>query len=126
MMRSVPLETCSAFNKLRNDKFYYKAASCWYFYRVIYNAQIHEYEIYERMILVFPIESYVVFNVFLSRMVFYILVFRLNCVYCLTLTRAFDLITPSNIWRRLTNYEVSCYAVLCLCLSVCLPCAVFG
>jgi len=28
----VPLETCWAFNKLWNNKFYYKAASCWYFY----------------------------------------------------------------------------------------------
>jgi hypothetical protein len=28
-------ETCWAFNKLWNNKFYYKAASCWYFYWVI-------------------------------------------------------------------------------------------
>ena len=34
MMSGVPLETCSAFNKLWNNKFYYKAASCWYFYLV--------------------------------------------------------------------------------------------
>jgi len=32
MMSGVPLETCRAFNKLWNNKFYYKAASCWYFY----------------------------------------------------------------------------------------------
>jgi len=32
MMSGVPLETCSALNKLWNNKFYYKAASCWYFY----------------------------------------------------------------------------------------------
>jgi len=32
MMSGVPLETCWAFNKLWNNKFYYKAASCWYFY----------------------------------------------------------------------------------------------
>jgi len=32
MMCDVPLETCWAFKKLWNIKFYYKAASCWYFY----------------------------------------------------------------------------------------------
>jgi hypothetical protein len=32
MMSSVPLETCLALNKLWNNKFYYKAASCWCFY----------------------------------------------------------------------------------------------
>jgi len=31
MMSSMPLETCSAFNKLWNNKFYYKVASCWLF-----------------------------------------------------------------------------------------------
>ena len=31
---------------LWNNKFYYKAASYWYFYSVIYDARIHEYEIY--------------------------------------------------------------------------------
>jgi hypothetical protein len=35
MMSGMPLETCWAFNKLWNNKFYYKAASCWYFYWVI-------------------------------------------------------------------------------------------
>jgi hypothetical protein len=35
MMNGVPLETCSAFKKLSNNKFYYKAASCWYFYSEI-------------------------------------------------------------------------------------------
>jgi len=35
MMSGVSLETCSAFNKHWNNKFYYKAASCWYFYWVI-------------------------------------------------------------------------------------------
>ena len=34
MMSGVPFETCWAFNKLWNNKFYYKAASCWYFYWV--------------------------------------------------------------------------------------------
>ena len=34
MMSGVPLETCWAFKKLWNNKFYYKAASCWYFYWV--------------------------------------------------------------------------------------------
>jgi hypothetical protein len=46
MMGGMPLETCWAFNKLWNNKFYYKAASCWYFYWVIYDARIHEYQIY--------------------------------------------------------------------------------
>jgi len=47
MMSSVQLETCWAFKKLRNNKFYYKAASCWYFYYwVIYDARIHDYQIY--------------------------------------------------------------------------------
>ena len=36
MMSGVPLETCWAFNKLWNNKFYYKAASC-YFYWVSYS-----------------------------------------------------------------------------------------
>ena len=45
MMSGVPLETCWAFKKLWNNKFYYKAASCWYFYWVIYDAWIHEYQI---------------------------------------------------------------------------------
>jgi hypothetical protein len=44
MMSGVPLETCSAFKKLWNNKFYYKAASCWYFYWVIYDARIHGYK----------------------------------------------------------------------------------
>ena len=42
-----PLETCWAFKKLWNNKFYYKAASCWYFNGVIYDARIHEYQIYQ-------------------------------------------------------------------------------
>jgi hypothetical protein len=45
MMSGVPLETCWGFNKLWNNKFYYIAASCWYFYCVIYDARIHEYQI---------------------------------------------------------------------------------
>jgi len=32
MMSGVPLETCWAFKKLWNNRFYFKAASCWYFY----------------------------------------------------------------------------------------------
>ena len=43
MMSGMPLETSWAFNQLWNNKFYYKAASCWYFYWVIYDARIHEY-----------------------------------------------------------------------------------
>jgi hypothetical protein len=31
MMSGMPLETCWAFNKLWNDKFYCKVASCWLF-----------------------------------------------------------------------------------------------
>ena len=31
--------------KLWNNKFYYKDASCWYFNLVIYDARIHEYQI---------------------------------------------------------------------------------
>jgi len=37
MMSGVPLETCSAFNKLWNNKFYYKVASCWLFLLVLCN-----------------------------------------------------------------------------------------
>jgi hypothetical protein len=44
MMRGVPLETCWAFNKLWNNKLYYKAASCWYFYWIIHDARIHKYK----------------------------------------------------------------------------------
>ena len=39
--------------KLRNNKFYYKAASCWYFYWVIYDARIHEYQILDHISLSF-------------------------------------------------------------------------
>ena len=35
MMSGVPLETCWTFNKVWNNKFYYKTASCWYFYWVL-------------------------------------------------------------------------------------------
>ena len=35
MMSGVPLETCWAFKKLWNNKFYYKAASCWYLYWMV-------------------------------------------------------------------------------------------
>ena len=30
-MSGMPLETCRAFNKFWNNKFYYKVASCWLF-----------------------------------------------------------------------------------------------
>ena len=46
MMSGVPLETCWAFKKPWNNKFYCNAASCWYFYWVIYDARIHEYQIH--------------------------------------------------------------------------------
>ena len=32
-------------NKIWNNKFYYKAASCWYFYWIIHDERIHEYQI---------------------------------------------------------------------------------
>ena len=35
MMSGVPLETCWAFSKLWNNKFYYKAASCWLFLLIL-------------------------------------------------------------------------------------------
>jgi hypothetical protein len=35
MMSGVPLETCWAFNKLWNNKFYYKVASCWLFLLIL-------------------------------------------------------------------------------------------
>ena len=44
MMSGVPLETCWAFNKFWNNKFYYKAASCWYFYWIIHDGRIHKYQ----------------------------------------------------------------------------------
>ena len=31
LMSGMPLETCRAFNKFWNDKFYYKVVSCWLF-----------------------------------------------------------------------------------------------
>jgi hypothetical protein len=46
MMSGVPLETFWAFSKLWNNKLYYKTSSGWYFYWVIYDARIHEYENY--------------------------------------------------------------------------------
>jgi len=49
MMSGVPFDTCWAFKKLWNNKFYYKAASCWYLYWVIYEARIHEYQIYDQL-----------------------------------------------------------------------------
>ena len=50
MMSGMPLETCWAFKKLWNNKFYHKAASCWYFYWVIYDELIHEYLIYKTVV----------------------------------------------------------------------------
>jgi hypothetical protein len=44
MMSGVLLETCWASNKLWSNKFYYKAACCWYFYWVIYDERIHEHQ----------------------------------------------------------------------------------
>ena len=47
-MSGVPLETCWDFNKLWNNKFYYKSASWWYFCWIIHDEWIHEYQIYKR------------------------------------------------------------------------------
>jgi hypothetical protein len=44
MMSDVPLETCWAFSKRWNNKFYYKAASCWYFHKA-FNINILSSEI---------------------------------------------------------------------------------
>jgi hypothetical protein len=51
MMSGVPLETCWAFNKRWNNQFYYNAASCWYFYWVIYDARIYEYQVSNPLLL---------------------------------------------------------------------------
>jgi hypothetical protein len=58
MMSGVPLETCRAFEKLWNNKFYYTAAFCWYFYRVNYGARIQEYKIYSMAVTSVRIRSY--------------------------------------------------------------------
>jgi len=44
MMSGVPLETCSAFNKLWNNKFYYKLHLVGISTESYYNARIHEYQ----------------------------------------------------------------------------------
>ena len=54
MMSGVSLETCWAFNKLWNNKFYYKAASCWYFYWFIYDERIHKYQKNNKCLVVYP------------------------------------------------------------------------
>jgi len=40
MMSGMPLETCWAFNKRWNNKFYYKVASCWLF--LLIHTTMHE------------------------------------------------------------------------------------
>jgi hypothetical protein len=55
MMNGVPLETCLAFKKIWNNKFYYKAVTCWYFYWIIYDARIREYQIYLTLV---PVKVY--------------------------------------------------------------------
>ena len=45
MMSGMPLETCWAFNKIWNNKFYYKVASCWLFLLV----QIIVYRSYQNL-----------------------------------------------------------------------------
>jgi len=44
-MSGVSLETCWTFINFGNNKFYYKAVFCWYFYWIIYDARDHEYQI---------------------------------------------------------------------------------
>jgi hypothetical protein len=47
MINGVSLETCWAFTKQWNIKFYYTVASCWLFlYDFYYDARIHEHHIY--------------------------------------------------------------------------------
>jgi hypothetical protein len=44
-MSGVSLETCWAFKKHWNNKFYYRVASCWLFlYDLYYDARIHEHQ----------------------------------------------------------------------------------
>jgi len=38
-MSGMQLETCSAFIKFRNNKFYYKVASCWLF--LLLHTKVH-------------------------------------------------------------------------------------
>jgi hypothetical protein len=44
MMSGVPLETCSAFNKLWNNKFYYKLRLVGISTESYYDTRIHEYQ----------------------------------------------------------------------------------
>jgi len=48
MMSGMPLETCSAFNKFWNNKFYYKVASCWLFLLIQYR-NMHRGELSMRL-----------------------------------------------------------------------------
>jgi len=74
MVSGVPHETCWAFRKFWNNKFYYKVASCWYFYRVIYDARIHEYQ------AISFLRSTVVHTVKLARSCFYVIIGARACV----------------------------------------------
>ena len=51
MMSGVPLETCWGFNKLWNNKFYYKLHLVGISTESYYDARIHEYQIYKGIIL---------------------------------------------------------------------------
>jgi len=73
----------------------------------------------ERMTLVFPLDSYVVFNDFISHMVFYLLVFRLSRVYCLTLTCALDFITLVIFGEDYKLLSVLLCSAVSVCLTVC-------
>ena len=52
MMSGVPLETCWAFNKLWNNKFYYKLHVVGISTESYYNVRINEYQIYNELIYV--------------------------------------------------------------------------
>ena len=49
MMSGLPLETCWAFNKLWNNKFYYKLHLVGISTGSYYDARIHEYQIYRQL-----------------------------------------------------------------------------
>jgi len=68
-MSGVPLETCWAFKKLRNNKFYYKAASCWYFY---WDTNLFRFLRMEQLILRTAVQSLVTIPTLLSGLKLYI------------------------------------------------------
>ena len=123
MMSDVPLETCWAFNKLCNNKFYYKAASCWYFYwdNLICMLITFDTFIFQNFHLVFlflmiykeatfPIrchKTYVTVMAFLSRSITFYCncskkeINRYNFVICLRPTG-----TVKSFWLLIFRYHV--------------------